>query len=125
MRAIRSSNVRTALYLLGSDDDDNMSKQRGGVIDGHTLWVQRKDGDDILVEDPTLEELGVELEGDDGDTELQFRIKQSEYDKGANVILSHCLLRQGGGAWEVKNLGTNLCIKTLFSLLYLIIYHLI
>ena len=81
------------------------AKLRGGVIDGAMLWVETKEGDEDLVQDPTLEELGIELEGYDGDTEVQFRIKQSEYNKGANVNLTHCLLKQDGGEWEVKNLG--------------------
>ena len=80
-------------------------KQRGGVKDGRTLWVQRKDGDDTLVEDPTLEELGIELAGYDGNTEVQFRIDPREYEKEKTVQLTHCLLKQDGGEWEVKNLG--------------------
>ena len=86
------------------------AKQRGGVLDGVALWVETKEGDEDLVQDPTLKELGIELAGYDGDTEVQFRLDAREHAKGQNVNLSHCLLKQDGGEWEVQKLG-----KTLYT----------
>ena len=70
------------------------------MIDGVTLWVETKEGDEDLVEDPTLEELGIELEGYDDDTEVQFRIDPREYAKEPASTALPAVTTQ-----EVKKLG--------------------
>ena len=87
----------------GMPGDAEGPAYRGAVEDGKRLWIVVKEavvGDLVeLVNYTTLEELGIELDDEDGeplagDTIVEFCIEQREYDdpRIKNVVLNYCLV---------------------------------